>query len=76
MTSIITELVYIFVRGPAEGRLLVREFLLTLKTHWWPSAVVSASSMVRVVVALTHSPFPFSILYIVHVMEFVDIVLV
>ena len=25
---------------PAEGRLRVREFLATLKTCWWPSAVV------------------------------------
>ena len=32
MTSIITELVYIFFKGPAEGRLRVREFLATLKT--------------------------------------------
>ena len=36
MTSIITVLVYIFFKGPAEGRLRVREFLSTLKTHWWP----------------------------------------
>ena len=25
---------------PAEGRLRVRDFLATLKTHWWSSAVV------------------------------------
>ena len=58
MTSIITVLVYIFFKGPAEGHLRVREFLATLKTHWWPSAVVCS-----IVVALTHSPFPFSILF-------------
>ena len=35
MSSIITELVYTFLKGPAEGRLhRVREFLATLKTHW------------------------------------------
>ena len=39
MTSIIIVLVYNF-KGPAEGRLRVLEFLVTLKTHWWPSAVV------------------------------------
>ena len=33
----------------------------TLKTHWWPSAVVC--SMVRLLSLLTHSPFPVSILY-------------
>ena len=32
MALIITELVYIFVYGPAEGRIRVREFLATLKT--------------------------------------------
>ena len=40
MTPIITELVYIFFKGPAEGRLRVRDFLATWKTYWWPSAVV------------------------------------
>ena len=30
MTPIITELVYIFVKGPAEERLWVREFLAAL----------------------------------------------
>ena len=40
MTFIITVLAYIFLMGPAEGRLRVRQFLATLKTHWWPSAVV------------------------------------
>ena len=40
MTSIITKLVYSFVKGPAEARLRVREFLAALKTLWWPSAVV------------------------------------
>ena len=37
--SIITELVYIFVYGPAKVRLQVWEFLAALKTHWWPSAL-------------------------------------
>ena len=39
MTSIITELVHIFVQGPAEARLWVRDVLALLKTHWWPSSV-------------------------------------
>ena len=39
MTFIITELVHIFVKGPAEACLQVPEFLTLLKTHWWPSAV-------------------------------------
>ena len=34
MAFIITELVYIFVMGPAEGRLRVRKFLAALKTYW------------------------------------------
>ena len=34
MAFIITELVYIFVLGPVEGRLRVREFLAALKTCW------------------------------------------
>ena len=34
MTSIITELVYIFVKGLGEGPLRVREFLAALKTYW------------------------------------------
>ena len=32
MAFIITELMNIFVKGPAEGRLQVREFLAALKT--------------------------------------------
>ena len=39
MTSIITVLVYIF-KGPAKGRLRVRELLAILKTHCLTSAVV------------------------------------
>ena len=53
MTSIITVLVYKFFKGPAKGRLRVREFLATLKTHWWPSAVVC--SMVGLL-SLWHIP--------------------
>ena len=33
---VLCDLVYISFKGPAEGRLRVREFLSTLKTHWWP----------------------------------------
>ena len=40
MAFIITELVYIFVWGPVEGRLRVLEFLAALKTCWWPLTVV------------------------------------
>ena len=40
MTSIITELVYVFVKEPVEGLLRVREFFAALKTHWGNSAVV------------------------------------
>ena len=39
-TSIINKLVYIFVKGPAEGSLRVLEFFTALKTHLWPLAVV------------------------------------
>ena len=55
MTSIITVLVYIFFQGPAEGHLRVREFLATFGCCLLYG---------RVVVALTHSPFPFSILFV------------
>ena len=34
MAFITTELVKIFVKGPAEGRLWVRKFLAALKTYW------------------------------------------
>ena len=40
LVFIINELVNIFVYGPAEGRLRVREFLAALKTCWWPSAAI------------------------------------
>ena len=40
MTSIITVLVYICLKGLAGGRLRVREFLAPMKTHWWILAVV------------------------------------
>ena len=39
MTSIITELVHIFVLGPADARLRVRDFLAVLKIHWGHSAI-------------------------------------
>ena len=34
MTSIITELVHMFVFWPAKARLRVRNFHAVLKTHW------------------------------------------
>ena len=40
MTSVITELVCIFVYRQAEARLQVREFLAAIKTHLFPSTVV------------------------------------
>ena len=55
MTSIITELVYRFVQGPAEGCLQVHDFLAAL-IHWWPLAVVC--SMVGM------SSLPFSIIFL------------
>ena len=61
MAFIITELVYIFVKGPAEGRLRVREF--ALKTCWWTSAVVC--SMVRFL-SLWHIPNFHSQFYLVN----------
>ena len=60
MTSIFTVLVCIFFKGPAEGRLRVGEFLATLKTHWWPSAVVF--SMVWLL-SLCHIPHFLSQIY-------------
>ena len=59
MTSIITELVT-YLKGPAEGRLRVREFLATLKTHWWPSAI--DCSMVG---CCRFDTFPISFLYLI-----------
>ena len=64
----------IYMIAPAERRLQVLEFLTTLKTCWWPFAVVAsmvglwppfkrvAQEIFPDVVALTHSSFPFSIL--------------
>ena len=60
MVFIITEPVYICL-GPAEGRLRVREFLVALKTCWWPAAVVC--SMVRML-SLWHIPHFHSLFYL------------
>lgn len=40
MTFFFNELVHIFVLGPAEVHIRVRDFLAVLKIHWWPSAVL------------------------------------
>lgn len=39
--------------GPAEAHFMMRDFIPALRIHWWPC---------RVVVSLTHLPFPFCIL--------------
>ena len=36
VTSITAEVVHIFVKGPSEDRLRVRDFLAMLKTNRWP----------------------------------------
>ena len=57
MTFIITEIVQILDQGSPEARLLVRDFLAVLKTHWWLSAIYCSF-----VGLLFLSPFPISIL--------------
>ena len=56
MTSIITELIHIFVLRPAKGRVRMVEFRAAMKTF---RCCLFYS---RVVVSLTHFLFPFSIL--------------
>lgn len=36
VTTFFTELLHIFIEGPAEARLRVRDFLDVLNTHWCP----------------------------------------
>ena len=59
MMSIITTRIHIF-KGVAEERLRVREFFVTLKTHWWPSVVFC---FIVGLLSLRHIPHTLSELY-------------